>query len=127
MPPPASSVASSQACRHRWAVTHTRMPGPDRWPRWRYLRCKRCEMRLKTEERIVDEEQPLNMPLSLAPIRPRRCTEGQLRKVGVTLCDPRRLVLECDACSQIWSPMLLPGGRLPRGYWKCPNACHDDS
>lgn len=25
-----------------------------------------------------------------------------------------------DNCGQIWSPSLLAGGRLPRGYWKCP-------
>jgi hypothetical protein len=122
-----SPTGPPHACRHRWIVTHTRMPGPSRWPRWRYLRCKRCGMRLKTEERIMEEEQAMNMPLSRAPIRPRRCTEGQLKKVGVTLCDVHRLVLQCDACGQIWSPNLLSGGRLPRGYWKCPRGCHQDS
>jgi hypothetical protein len=121
-----SPAEPPHVCRHYWAVTHTRMPGPGRWPRWRYLRCERCGMRLKTEERIVEEEQLMNMPLSPAPVRPRRCTEGQLKKVGVTLCDRHRLVLRCDACGQVWSLNVLPEGRLPRGYWKCPTGCHRD-
>jgi hypothetical protein len=24
----------------------------------------------------------------------------------------------------LWTPNLLPGGRLPRGYWQCPNGCN---
>ena len=35
------------------------------------------------------------------------------------------LILHCGFCGQGWSPMLLEGGRLRRGYWKCPNGCHD--
>lgn len=39
---------------------------------------------------------------------------------GVELLDERGLQLRYCNCSQIWSPDILPGGRLPRGYWKCP-------
>ncbi len=52
---------------------------------------------------------------------PKACTKGELKKVGVTVEGlPYRIYLTCDNCGQAWSPNLLPGGRLPRGYWKCP-------
>jgi hypothetical protein len=127
MPRLPSLAAPPQACRHRWEVTHTRIPGPGRWPKRRYLRCRHCRMRLKTEERIVEEETLMDMSLSPAPPRPRRCTVGQLKKVGVTLLNASRIVLRCDACGQVWSPELLSGGGLPRGYWKCPNGCHHNA
>ena len=55
---------------------------------------------------------------------PDRCTEGQLKKVGVSLVSLSNLLLRCDRCGQGWSPNLQPGGRLPRGYWKCPKGCN---
>ena len=51
---------------------------------------------------------------------PRRCTPGQLAKVGVTIADRSSRILECLACGRRWIPLLQSGGRLPRGYWKCP-------
>lgn len=29
--------------------------------------------------------------------------------------------LECKGCGHRWSPMIQPGGKLPRCYWKCTN------
>jgi hypothetical protein len=29
--------------------------------------------------------------------------------------------LRCMICGMTWSPCILPGGKLPRGYWKCPD------
>ena len=44
---------------------------------------------------------------------------------GVTLLNDQTLLFQCDKCGQLWSPNLLPnGGRLPKGYWKCPNKCN---
>ena len=41
-------------CEHHWQVTHTRSGWPsDPWPRARYLRCRRCGLRVKTEERLA--------------------------------------------------------------------------
>jgi hypothetical protein len=41
-------------CAHQWHVTHTRSGWPaDPWPRARYLRCRRCGVRVKTEERLA--------------------------------------------------------------------------
>jgi len=30
------------------------------------------------------------------------------------------LNVRCLTCSQVWSPMLQAGGKLPRQWWKCP-------
>lgn len=32
----------------------------------------------------------------------------------------------CQQCGQVWSPTLQTEGRLPRGWWKCPNGCNSD-
>lgn len=32
--------------------------------------------------------------------------------------------LQCDTCGLTWSPNIQPGGRLPKGYWKCPKQCN---
>jgi len=50
----------------------------------------------------------------------------ELRTAGVSVVDPHRLILECDRCGRRWSPNLLTGGRLPRGYWKCPWGCNTE-
>jgi len=36
----------------------------------------------------------------------------------------KSILLKCKTCGQTWSPNLLTGGRLPRGYWKCPKGCN---
>ena len=56
--------------------------------------------------------------------RPRRCTAGQLKKVAVTLLDRVGLWLKCDACATTWSPNWLSGGKMRRGYWRCPYDCN---
>lgn len=53
-----------------------------------------------------------------------RCMRTRLTKVDVELMDFSRVLLRCKKCGQHWSPNLLSGGRLPRGYWQCPNACN---
>ena len=56
--------------------------------------------------------------------KPDRCTEAQLKKVGVSLVAFANVRLRCHRCGQCWSPNLRPGGGLPKGYWKCPNGCN---
>lgn len=58
-------------------------------------------------------------------IRPKRFSVRELAKVGVEIRDPSRVVLGCTRCGHGWSPMLMTGGRLPRGYWKCPEGCNE--
>lgn len=53
-----------------------------------------------------------------------RLTEGSLAKVGVDLLDKHRIHLQCQYCGALWSPNLQRGGKLPRGWWKCPNGCN---
>jgi hypothetical protein len=57
-------------------------------------------------------------------IRPKRLTSGEMKKVGVNLLGKRNIKLECKKCGQAWSPNFQSGGRLPKGYWKCPNGCN---
>jgi hypothetical protein len=57
-------------------------------------------------------------------IRPKRLTSGELKKVGVNLLDKEKIRLECKKCGERWSPNLKEGGRLARGWWKCPNGCN---
>jgi serine/threonine protein kinase len=62
----------------------------------------------------------------IAPPRPRRFSKRELARVGVQITDPQGIVMHCSRCGQGWSPNLRSGGKLPRGYWKCPNRCNWD-
>ena len=44
----------------------------------------------------------------------------------VEILDEHTLRFKCKKCGQQWSPNLLPGGRLVRGGWQCPNGCKPD-
>lgn len=57
---------------------------------------------------------------------PRKYSEKELKKVGVTLTDPERVLLHCDNCGGGWSPMIKTGGKLARLYWVCPHCKHND-
>lgn len=59
--------------------------------------------------------------------RPRQYSVSQLAKAGVDLEDLDRAILRCTECGQGWSPNFQRGGKLPRGYWKCPNGCNNPS
>lgn len=50
-----------------------------------------------------------------------RFTPASLRRVGVELVSRSRVWLRCVECGGVWSPNLRRGGRLPRGWWKCPH------
>lgn len=50
--------------------------------------------------------------------------ERKLDRKGVQVVDPYGLWLRCNSCGQPWSPNIQTGGRLPRGYWRCPNECN---
>jgi len=58
-------------------------------------------------------------------MRPRKCSEKELRKVGVEIAERNTMLLQCARCSTAWQPMIRPGGKLPRGYWKCPKGCNE--
>lgn len=65
--------------------------------------------------------------IATRPRRPHRFTAAELKRAGVTILNPSNLLLACDQCGCGWSPNLVTGGKLPRGYWKCPNGCNDDA
>ncbi len=57
--------------------------------------------------------------------RPHCCEARELKKVGVEVVRMHAgLWLRCMACFDCWSPMIRPGGKLPRGYWMCPRGCN---
>lgn len=58
-------------------------------------------------------------------LRPRSFTKRELAKVDVDLANPHSRILCCKKCYRAWIPMIQIGGKLPRGYWKCPEGCHD--
>lgn len=64
------------------------------------------------------------MPEVILSPRERR-SRSRLASVGVEIIDAARLWLRCGVCGQKWSPNTpAGGGRLYRGYWKCPNGCN---
>ena len=56
--------------------------------------------------------------------RPRCCTFDELKRVGVVLIDEHEIRLGRKECGREWSPMLRKGGRLSKGYWRCPEECN---
>jgi hypothetical protein len=48
----------------------------------------------------------------------------KLKRKHVTLVDESNLTFKCDKCGAVWSPNLREDGKLPRGYWRCPNGCN---
>lgn len=48
-------------------------------------------------------------------------TKRSLAGVGVTLLSSDPLELQCNKCKSLWQPGRLSNGRLPTGWWKCPN------
>lgn len=57
----------------------------------------------------------------------RLCTPAELAKVSDVLIDEENIRLACISCGREWSPLLGRKGRLPRGYWKCREGCHEQS
>mgnify|MGYP001348903604 CR=1 FL=1 len=50
-----------------------------------------------------------------------RQSGNYLRKRKVTLVDFSGTWLKCNERESQWSPNCKPSGRLPRGYWMCPD------
>ena len=48
-----------------------------------------------------------------------------MKKGHVKLLDEYNVSVICNECGTIWSPNLQSGGKLPRGWWKCPYGCTD--
>lgn len=49
---------------------------------------------------------------------------ARLKSRGVKMIQSNPMWLQCDSCGAKWSPDMQRGGRMPRGYWKCPNSCN---
>lgn len=52
-------------------------------------------------------------------------SESKMEKVGIEVLNGRSVWLKCKKCGLSFSPNFLSGGRLPRGYWKCPHGCNE--
>lgn len=68
------------------------------------------------------EQSTVTTPTEVIP--PKQCSEAELERAGVLLLSSNSIWLECKDCEVRWSPNMLPGGRLPKGYWLCPNGCN---
>ena len=100
-------------CAHRWKTTTTR-PGHDDVVRMRYLTCRRCGLKVKTEERLAvpwDEADLVTQVKALLPkgqavvLRDKGITELPLARLNARLAplgyvihasrnrDPERLVV----------------------------------
>lgn len=66
------------------------------------------------------------MPTQPNPARPQSCTHHELCRVGVrqvaTLT--AKVILACEKCGEQWHARRTRGGRLRRGYWRCPSGCN---
>ena len=69
----------------------------------------------------LGEERPM---VATTVHRPLRATPAELAKVDVKIVDAHNFWLKCTACGRSWSPNLRARGRLPRGYWQCPEGCN---
>jgi hypothetical protein len=52
--------------------------------------------------------------------------ERHMEKRNVLVIRFPNILLECKECGKGWSPMFQTGGKLPRGYWKCPDGCNEN-
>jgi hypothetical protein len=55
---------------------------------------------------------------------PRRMSGVQLARLGVRILNRYDLALQCMICSETWTPLTGRDGKLPPGYWHCPNKCN---
>lgn len=67
----------------------------------------------------------LEEPETMTYRAPRQFTNGNHPESGIDIIDNTGVTLRCTSCRQVWSPLLGSGGRLPRGWWKCPNWCNE--
>lgn len=116
---------------HTDIVYQTRLSTYVRHSHARFLdaliaRCTRHDPRERPgmEEFAGELRAWMERPRASRPRRPRSCTDRELSKVGVQLTDDQYLILHCVQCGQGWSPNLRRGGKLPYGYWRCPNGCN---
>jgi len=57
-----------------------------------------------------------------------RYIETQIRKAGVSHEQDQQtnsIKFTCSKCNSSWVPMLLPGGKYKRGFYKCQE-CRED-
>ncbi len=67
--------------------------------------------------RAVEHESPVKAD-------PRRMSGVQLARMGIRLLNKYDLLMQCMNCGETWSPTTGAHGRLPEGYWRCPNRCN---
>ena len=48
-----------------------------------------------------------------------------MAKGTMRVIDKRTMVMQCAVCGGQQSPILGPGGRLPRNYHMCVNGCRN--
>jgi hypothetical protein len=54
----------------------------------------------------------------------RHASEVHMARLGARVFNADELELQCVTCQQIWRLELDEDGKLPFGYWICPNRCN---
>ena len=49
---------------------------------------------------------------------------ARLERVGIELVDENKIWFRCKVDGKVWSPDIQTGGKLKRGWWRCPNGCN---
>ena len=60
-------------------------------------------------------------------LEPAELAKHNVKLVSKDAAASGQIWLTCDKCGARWSPNLQKGGRLPRGFWRCPNGCNAES
>ena len=48
----------------------------------------------------------------------------RIKTANLDLLDLDTFRVRCRSCGAWWSPDILPGGELPKNWWRCPNGCN---
>jgi hypothetical protein len=54
----------------------------------------------------------------------RRYLRMKMARFGIILLNKHGRILECERCETQWRPEPAADGRLPEGFWRCPNRCN---
>jgi len=113
-----------------------RMRSGHRYYPWLYLTRDRLDLDLKprsclvgaNELRIVFNDSDLEFLRGLQKRIPKYLTPAgksvESYRADVEIVSATNLRLRCKECACVWTPNILPGGKLPHGYWKCPDGCN---
>ena len=64
-----------------------------------------------------------NETVSVIPYHVRK----KLEEKEVETLDGPEIILRCKTCGSTWKPDMRGRKRLPKGYWRCPESCNENT